>query len=211
MKIIGLTGPTGAGKGAAAQYLKERGAYLVDADADYRALLKSCEAMRRELQEAFGPLEGPGGEIDTKKLGLIVMKDEEKRKRLNAITHPYVRAKAREAFGQAANRGSRCCVYDAPLLFEAGADKLCDCVLVIAAPAGIRIDRIIKRDTISREYAQDRINAQHTDGFFRAHADYVIENTGSLEQLQEKLDRFLNVADERMEKTDVQKNEPIIL
>ena len=158
MKIIGLTGGSGTGKGTVAARMRENGAGWVDADAVYRTLCAENRAMLDALDTAFGGVTDENGALDRPKLAKIVFADPEKLALLNRITTPYIRAAS-----LAAIRAQSACpvvLYDAPTLFEAGADDFCDAVIAVLAPHDTRVSRIIERDHLPEEAARARIDAQ---------------------------------------------------
>ena len=181
MLVIGLTGPSGAGKGVVSSVLSAHGVPVIDADAVYHQLLMPPSACLNELVYTFGhQILAPDGTLDRKKLGAIVFSDEPLLRRLNAITHQYVMSSVRSRLEQLRRDEVRAAVLDAPQLFEAEADKLCHVIVSVLADKETRIERIMRRDGIDREAAMRRIAAQKSDDFFRTHSNYVIENNGNL-------------------------------
>ena len=178
MKIIGLTGGSGTGKGTVAARMRSLGAGWVDADAVYRGLCAESREMLDALDAAFGG-------------GKIVFSDPEKLALLNRITTPYIRAAS-----LAAIRAQSACpvvLYDAPTLFEAGADDFCDAVIAVLAPHDTRVSRIIERDHLPEEAARARIDAQPPDSFYRAKCGYIIENNGDLDTLYRDTDALYQI------------------
>lgn len=176
MTIIGITGPTGAGKTTALNELVKLGGCIYDADAVYHQLLKSDTALRKELEDRFGNLTGEDGEFQRKKLGAIVFADPAALADLNAISHRYVVRAIQTALEQEREKGVRCAAIDAIALFESGLDKLCQATVAITAPAEIRVKRIMAREGISEEYARSRVAAQHPDEFFTSRCGYTLIN-----------------------------------
>ena len=159
MKIIGLTGGSGTGKGTVAARMRSLGAGWVDADAVYRGLCAENRAMLDALDAAFGGVTDENGALDRPKLAKIVFSDPEKLAELNRITTPYIRAAS-----LAAIRAQSACpvvLYDAPTLFEAGADDFCDAVIAVLAPHDTRVSRIIERDHLPEEAASMRSRTTH--------------------------------------------------
>lgn len=176
MTIIGITGPTGAGKTTALNELVKLGGCIYDADAVYHELLKSSSALRSELEDRFGPLTDENGEFQRKKLGAIVFADPAALADLNVISHRYVVAAISEQLEGEKASGTRCAAIDAIALFESGLDKLCHATLAITAPPEIRVKRIMAREGISEEYARSRVAAQHSDEFFTSRCGYTLIN-----------------------------------
>lgn len=183
MKILGLTGGSGTGKSAACTAFARLGCGVIDADATYRTLCDTCEPMLKEIQNVFGDVFSTDGKLDRKKLGAIVFADAQKLQQLNAITHPYIRQAARDAFAAYSKRGCLLCIYDAPVLFEGQMETLCDKTCAVLAARNTRIARIVARDAITEEYAALRIDAQKDDVFYRERCDYVVQNDADLDTL----------------------------
>lgn len=183
MKILGLTGGSGTGKSAACTAFARLGCGVIDADATYRTLCDTCEPMLKEIQNVFGDVFSTDGKLDRKKLGAIVFADAQKLQQLNAITHPYIRQAARDAFAAYSKRGCLLCIYDAPVLFEGQMEALCDKTCAVLAARNTRIARIVARDAITEEYAALRIDAQKDDAFYRERCDYVVQNDADLDTL----------------------------
>ena len=175
MKIIGITGPTGAGKTTALHALEQLGAEVIDADALYHGLLAESGELKAALTAVFGPaiLDG-AGRVDRKALAGAVYPD--KVDQLNAITHPFVVAEVDRLTAQARREGKAAVAIDAIALIESGLGKRCDAVVAVLAPLETRIARIMARDGIDEGYARRRALAQQGEDFFRAHAHYVLEN-----------------------------------
>ena len=160
MKIIGLTGGSGTGKGTVAARMRSLGAGWVDADAVYRGLCAENREMLDALDAAFGGVTDENGALDRPKLAKIVFSDPEKLAELNRITTPYIRAAS-----LAAIRAQSACpvvLYDAPTLFEAGADDFCDAVIAVLAPHDTRVSRIIERDHLPEEPARASTRSRRT-------------------------------------------------
>ena len=176
MKVIGITGPTGAGKTTALNALRELGAEIIDADAVYHDLLESSDLLRRDLVRAFGDgiLDG-AGQVDRKALAAAVYPDG--LERLNEITHPYIMTAIDYRVAAARRAGRPAAVIDAIALIESGAAAKCDTVVAVLAPLELRVKRIMARDGIDETYARRRALAQPDDGFFRSHSGHVLENT----------------------------------
>lgn len=183
MKILGLTGGSGTGKSAACTAFARLGCGVIDADATYRTLCDTCEPILKEIQNVFGDVFSTEGKLDRKKLGAIVFADAQKLQQLNAITHPYIRQAARDAFAAYSKRGCLLCIYDAPVLFEGQMETLCDKTCAVLAARNTRIARIVARDAITEEYAALRIDAQKDDAFYRERCDYVVQNDADLDTL----------------------------
>ena len=178
--IIGITGGTGCGKTTALNVIRELGGIIIDCDAVYHVLLQTDKSLLSAIEHRF-PGTVTNGVLERKKLGNIVFSCEEALKDLNKITHSAVKKKVEHIL-----QGHTFAAIDAIELFDGGLAQLCDVTVAITAPEDARIARLQARDGISREYALLRIRAQKDETYFREHCDYVLENTGSQEQFQEK-------------------------
>lgn len=157
-RIIGLTGGSGSGKSTVAAALKACGAFVIDCDKiAHDNMLKGGVAYNDIVEEFGKDILFADGEIDRKRLGGIVFNDSKALERLNVITHGYIVERVKEL--AAANR-ERVVVIDAPLLRKAGLDSLCDEVWVTEAPYEVRLARIVERDGITREQAEERLKNQ---------------------------------------------------
>ena len=194
-KIIGLTGRSGAGKGAVCEILKGHGIPAVDTDAVYHEILTQKGACTAELVAAFGgEILNENGLVERKKLAARVFGKENTPAllhTLNAITHKYIMAKTREIVQVHRQNGARAVLIDAPQLFEAGVEKECDLTIGVIAPDAICTERIMARDGISRENAQKRLAAQHDNDYFRQHCTAVVENAGMQAELEARICQIL--------------------
>ena len=189
MTVVGLTGTTGAGKGEVGRVFASLGAYVADTDQIYHRLLQENDALKRELCEAFGDILEQG-EISRRKLAGIVFADAEKLEQLNAITHRYVLQETKRLLAQAQRAGVEIGVIDAPLLYESGADRQCQVVIGVVAPAEVRMKRIMQRDGISKEAAQRRMENQKSDAWFRERCGKILENDSTTEDLHHKAEEL---------------------
>ncbi len=175
MKVIGITGPTGAGKTTALGALVALGGEIIDADAVYHELTASSDALRQELTQRFGPVY-ENGQLARKKLGAIVFQDPAALEDLNAITHKYISQAVGARLDAARAQGRPAAAIDAIALLEGGLLDFCDCTVAITAPEDLRIRRIMAREGISEEYARMRVSAQQSSEWFQARCDYCLEN-----------------------------------
>lgn len=182
MLRVGLTGGIGSGKSTVAELFRELGARVIDADALAREVTLD-PAVLEEIGEAFGPGVITDGRLDRTALAATVFGDAGKLARLNAIIHPRVRersAELREAF---AGAGTHVLIEDIPLLYESGLADRFDYVVVVTAPLAERIRRVQERSGLSAEETRKRDAAQLPLSEKAARADFVISNSGSLEEL----------------------------
>lgn len=177
--VIGLTGPTGAGKSEVAALLVKAGATVIDADALAREVTAAGHPCLQKLAEAFSPsVLQTDGSLDRKALAALAFATPEDTARLNAITHPYILSLADE-------RLSACqtpiAVIDAPLLFQCGMETICDRTLVVTAPYEERRSRIMRRDGLTEKQAEMRMNAQPDEAYYTERADDVLCNDGDFD------------------------------
>lgn len=177
MKIIGLTGLTGAGKSTVAQKLMAYGCYHIDADKVAREVINNNENVKNKLKERFGAdVINADGTTNRPLLASRAFADEQSTLDLNAITHPAVIEEIKSIIKDMAKVGYRGIIIDAIALFESGLDSLCDFNVTVIAPKEIRLERIMKRDNITEEKALERINAQKDESFFTSKSDFVLWN-----------------------------------
>ena len=182
MLRVGLTGGIAAGKSLAARTLQDLGALVIDADALAREVVEPGTEGLAAVAAAFGPgvLDG-AGRLDRPALAAVVFSDEEKRKTLNGIIHPLVRARAAELEQDAAP--DTIVVHDIPLLVETGQHRSFDFVLVVDAPEEERIRRMAADRGMSEAAARARIAAQAGAAERAAAADVVLVNDGTAGEL----------------------------
>ena len=186
MRILGLTGPSGAGKGTVGAALSRLGFPVLDTDAVYHTHISGDTPCTRALALAFGSeILCEDGSVDRRRLAAVVFcggeAEREQKARLNAITHGYVLATCDEWLEEQKAKGVACAVIDAPLLIEARMHERCDLVLAVLAPYELRLARILARDGIPEAAARARLDAQPKEDFYRAHADLVFVNDGDEE------------------------------
>ena len=180
MVVIGLTGPTGAGKSTVRELFADYGVPGIDADSVYRNLIAPPSPCLEELTRIFGnSILLPDGTLDRKALGKKVFSNAEARAMLNAVTHRHVMKEIRRRIADLEKQGVAAVVLDAPQLFEAGAQKDCTAIVAVLADPDSRLLRVARRDGLSKEDVLLRMNAQLQEDFFRSNADYVLENNGA--------------------------------
>jgi dephospho-CoA kinase len=185
---IGLTGGIGSGKSTVSRLLAGHGAVIVDADVIAREVVEPGTPGLAAVVEAFGAgVLTADGSLDRPALAAVVFGDPEARRRLDAIVHPLVRARATEV--AAAAPPDAVVVHDVPLLVETGQAATYDLVLVVEADPGTRVARLVQRG-LTAEDARARMAAQATDEQRRAVADVVLDNSGTPDQLEAQVDRF---------------------
>jgi dephospho-CoA kinase len=183
---VGLTGGIGAGKSEVSARLAAQGAVVIDADAIAREVVEPGTEGLAKVVEAFGRgVLLPDGTLDRPRLGEIVFADPELRGRLNAIVHPRVGARMAE-LERAAGPGA-IVVLDVPLIAESGRTDDYDLVVVVDAPPRVQVDRLVRRRGMTREQARARMEAQASREQRLAIADIVIDNSGSLAELDRQV------------------------
>ena len=184
--IFGITGGTGCGKTTLLKEIEHRGGLVLDCDAVYHELLTRDDALLNAIEARF-----PGVVVDKKlerkRLGAIVFADEQALLDLNAITHGAIKG---EIIRRLAENPALAAI-DAIALFEGGLAELCDTTVAVCAPEEERVQRLMARDHISREYAQNRIRAQKPEHWFRQMCDHTLYNDGSRAAFEEKCRVFL--------------------
>lgn len=179
MIVIGLCGGSGAGKTTASEAMRQMGAAIIDTDKVYRELCVAGTECIRELTSAFGEdILTDSGELCRPKLANIVFGNEQALVNLNSITHKYIREETVRRIDEYRMIGYMATVVDAPLLFESGFDSLCDTTIGVVTDTETRIERIVKRDFITRDKAEKRINSQLSDEILRRRCEYILENNG---------------------------------
>lgn len=193
MLTIGLTGQSGAGKGEFSRvFCRYDGVVCIDTDKTAREVVEKGKPCLKELCEYFGyGILDSDGELDRKKLASIAFADEKNHKKLNEITHRYIMQEIRNWLECVEKDGAKIAIIDAPLLFESGADKLCDMTVGIVAPYRTRLKRILKRDGIDKKSAKTRLDAQPDDRFFKERCTHILANNGSLDSLMKKAKIFI--------------------
>lgn len=192
MQRIGLTGGIASGKSVAAARLAELGAVVIDSDVLAREAVSPGSAGLEAVVEAFGPgVLAPDGSLDRGALGALVFADDEARARLNAIVHPVVRrlSAEREAAAATADHGA-VVVHDIPLLVETGQSDAFHVLVVVHAPAVLRVERLVAGRGLSRAEAEARIAAQASDAERLDVADVVLDGAGSEADLRSQVDDF---------------------
>jgi dephospho-CoA kinase len=189
MDVIGLTGGIASGKSTVAAMLRELGATVIDADEASRAVVEPGTPGLKAVVEAFGPDVLDGERLDRWKLGSIIFADEAARRRLEAITHPLIRAWMAERQREAEERGEERVVLDIPLLYENGLDRGLEAVIVVYAPTEVEMERLMARNRLDRKEAARRLGTQMPIEEKKARATYVIDNSGTREQTLEQVRR----------------------
>lgn len=187
-RIIGLTGGIASGKSTVARLLRDLGAQIVDADEIAREVVLPGTPALEELVARFGDaVLGEDGSLDRKQLGALVFRDPGARADLNAITHPRIAAASKARIVALVDKGADPVIYEAALLVENRAHEWLDALIVVSVPPEVQVARLMARDNISEREARERLGAQLPLAAKVAVADYVIENSGTLEQTRNRV------------------------
>ncbi len=183
---VALTGGVPTGKSTVAEMLRQHGAVVVDSDRLAREVVQPGTPGLAAVVEAFGgDLLTDEGALDRSALGALVFADTDARRRLEALLHPRIRARAAEV--EAAAPPGALVVHDIPLLVETGQAEAFDVVLVVDVPVEVQIERMLAERGWSRQDAEARVAAQATRDQRRAAATYVLDNTGTRDDLRERV------------------------
>ena len=174
--VIGLTGPSGAGKTTVASLMSSMGCFVIDADKVARDIVK-LDQCKQKLIDEFGGSIYFNGQLNRKELAKRAFSTLSKTRKLNQITHPYIVQQISTLVNESKSLNNDIIVIDAAVLFESGMDSICDKVIAILAPKEVRLKRIMNRDIISKSDALLRINAQNAHEYYTSRADYVVDGT----------------------------------
>ena len=194
MKIIGLTGGTGSGKGFVSERLKARKAYVFDADAVAHEIIEKGRPAYKEIVDYFGnEILDEDGNIFRRKLGNIVFSDKDKLAFLNSCTHKYINMEIMRIIEEVKPQTNvySAIIIDAPLLAEAGLVDICDDIWVVYADSEVRVKRIMERDSISEEQARNRIASQRSWEEYKELGAVIIDNSSDDENVERQLDALL--------------------
>ncbi len=181
--MIGITGGIAAGKSVVSQELRELGAAVIDADLIAREVMARGGAAFDEVVGLFGAgILDASGQIDRVRLGAIVFKDQRVRRQLAAITHPAIVREAERQAAEFLRAGHSQVFYEAALLVESGRHSAMDRLIVVIADESLRLRRMEERDGLTRDEARLRIRSQLPQRAKADLADYLIDNSGALEQ-----------------------------
>lgn len=189
---VGLTGGIASGKSTVSSILSELGAVVIDADLIAREVVAKGTPGLAAVVEAFGPeMLTPDGELDRPKMGALVFADEARRRVLESIVHPLVFERYAEL--EAAAPADGIVVHDIPLLVESGRAGEFDAVIVVDVPEEVQVERMVRDRGWTESDARARIAAQATREQRRAVATHLIENTGTREDLRQRVTEVFGV------------------
>ncbi len=188
MLLVGLTGNIGSGKSTVDQLLSERGATIIDADVLARRAVEIGTPGYRAIVERWGTsILGPDGMLDRGALRRIVFNDPAELEQLNTLVHPEVERMRATLVEAARLRGDKLVVCDVPLLFERKMTDLFDRIVLVDAPRPVRLERLVRERGLKETEAMDMIVAQMPAELKRARADFVIDNIGTLTELDARV------------------------
>lgn len=192
--IIGLTGGIASGKSTVGRMLTERGAKLVDADEVAREIVRPGEPALEAIASLFGQaVLQADGTLDRQALGDIVFRDKERLRELEAITHPVIRQRMQSRIhSYDSSNPHGLTVADVPLLYETRQESLYEGIMVVYVPVEQQLRRLMARGGMPREEALRRISLQMDMEEKREKADWLIDNSGTLEETERQVDRFWN-------------------
>lgn len=188
-KIIGLTGGIGSGKTTIVNYIASLGIPVYIADEAGKKVMQTQEVLE-SIKAEFGKVIFDKNQLNRAKLAAIVFENQDKLKALNAIVHPAVRQDFNDWLAK--NQKASIVVYESAILFESGSYVNFDYILTITAPLESRIERVLKRESISRDQVLKRINSQWTDGQRISKSDFVVENI-DIDLTKHKIDEILKI------------------
>jgi dephospho-CoA kinase len=191
VKLIGLTGGIASGKSTAAAILRRLGAAVIDADELSRQVVRPGNEAWQEIVDAFGPVLLEDQTLDRKKLRKMVFDNPAARQRLESIIHPKVRALAEKSIHELEAAGHVIIVYEVPLLYEGQLQLWLRPVILVACDVATQKQRLRDRDHLTDEEAQQHLDAQMSLAEKRRLADYVVENNGTVDELEQQLKAVL--------------------
>ncbi|MCQ2513540.1 MAG: dephospho-CoA kinase [Ruminococcus sp.] len=188
IKIIGLTGQSGAGKSYVAELLNKKQIPVINADLLVKELYDGKSPCVKTISAVFGAdIIDSTGNIIRPLLAERAFLSKENTELLSSIVHPFVISLTLKKLKILAEKGEKAVIIDAPQLFESNMDIICDFIISVTADRETRIKRICIRDNISRESAEMRFNAQYEEKFFIDNSRYIIKNNGSIAELENSI------------------------
>ncbi|MBA4541567.1 MULTISPECIES: dephospho-CoA kinase [Thermoactinomyces] len=190
--LLGLTGSIATGKSTVAEMLKRRGAVVVDADQVARKVVEPGSLGLNRIKETFGSeMLTADGQLDRAKLGELVFADEEARLRLNALLHPLIMDEMKRMTAESLDKNPKSIViWDVPLLIEENLTQFVEQVIVVYVPQAIQLKRLMERNHLTKTEAIKRMQSQLSIEEKKKVADYIIDNSGSLEETERQVDQL---------------------
>lgn len=197
--VVGLTGQSGSGKTLVSEYLAGQGIAVVNADLVARSVTADGSDCNKKLRELFPDCVSEQLVLNRRALADIVFNDKVSLQKLNDTIFPYINAAISEEIKQYEEQGRDAVILDAPTLFEAGADKLCDMIVSVVADESIRMKRIQMRDGLTAKQAAARFSSQNTAEFFRQRSDVMINNNGATDELIRAAEMLVETVKEKLD------------
>ncbi len=190
--VVGLTGQTGAGKSTVSTIMRELSCAVINADSVAREVTAVGSESLKRLAEKFGcDIINIDGSCNRKLLAKRAFSSKENTSVLNAITHPIIIEHTKKIIADFKKKNADIIIFDAPQLFESGAENLCDYIISVTAPQDIRLQRIMKRDSITREDALLRMNIQYDENYYISRSDFIIDGSLSIEKVESQTERII--------------------
>ena len=185
--LLGITGPSGAGKGCVAKIFAQRGFAVIDADQVARDVVLPGQPVLAALADRFGgDIIKADGTLDRRLLAQRAFSSQEETEALNGIMHGEI-CRRMKALAENYKKSGQNCLFDAPLLIEAGLTELCDRCIAVISSEDVRIARLMERDGISQQEIHNRLSRQQSDGYYISHCDYTVYNDGDLRRVEEQV------------------------
>lgn len=186
--LIGLTGSTGSGKSTIAEFFRQNGYIIIDADKIARQALAKDSSCLKQVCGVFGDdILNPDGGLNRQKLAERAFSSSENTQLLNDITHPWIFLQVLKICRQNIDSGKNKLLFDAPVLFESNSDIMCDAVVSVTAPKEVRLERLVKRDGLSEEQIRKRMSVQHDDDYYTSRSDFVIDGSLFPDEIKDKV------------------------
>ncbi|MBP2632503.1 MAG: Dephospho-CoA kinase [Firmicutes bacterium] len=203
MYLIGLTGGIASGKSTVSKMLVDSGGCLIDADKIAREIVEPYKPAWQDIVNKFGEeILLADKTIDRAKLGNIIFSDKDSKKYLNAVTHPRIKEEIKNRIARYRNEKNAILILDIPLLFESGWDKSTDENWLVYVNQSVQLERLMARNQLSEKQAMDRIHSQILLEDKMKHADYIIDNNGTLEYTRSQVIVRWNEVKKKMEEKD---------
>lgn len=193
MLKIGLTGGIGSGKSTISRMLKERNIPVIDADSISREVIKNNLEIPKEIKLNFGSkFFDENNNLKRQEFGNYIFKNKTQRKKYENIIMPYIIKEIFRSMGVCENLGENICVLDAPTLIENGVHKYMDINILVWIPKSMQIERVKERDKMNEINVLDRINSQMSLEEKKQYADFIIDNSGNIENTIKQLDKIFD-------------------
>lgn len=199
MLKVGLTGSIGCGKSSLSNILKKYDIPIIDADIKGREIYENKELLR-DIEKNFGSsVINKDGTLNRKNLGKIVFNDDYKLEKLNSLTHPVIQNMIKDDLNKYEKFGKKIAVVDAALLIEAGFMNMLDTLVVITCSEEVQLQRVVLRDNCSEEDAMGRIKSQMPQDEKVKYAEFVVDNSGTIEHLEKEAEKLIKSLEEKIE------------